>query len=97
MTEIPRYFDDFERLRRLDRRGAVAVVRACCPAGERHALGLMMVGAARPGLVVMAGGAAFAGAADRARALGADHFTADARGARRLIRDLGKGKGGREP
>jgi len=226
MTEVPLYLDYFERLRRLDRRGAVELVRgylaerddveglyvdvlmpalihtgrewerdrisvahehyisevtrdlvrqfgprlwsepggtapvavavavACCPPGERHALGLLMIGdvlraeglevhmlgegapagsvrdfvvesgadllclsvaledhlpeaaglialtrAARPGLAVMAGGAAFAGDAGRARAIGADHFAADARAARRLIRDLwtGTGTGGREP
>jgi len=232
MTEVPLYLDYFERLRRLDRRGAVALVRgylaerddveglyvdvlmpalihtgrewerdrisvahehyisevtrdlvrqfgprlwsepggtapapvavavavACCPPGERHALGLLMIGdvlraeglevhmlgegapagsvrdfvvesgadllclsvaledhlpeaaglialtrAARPGLAVMAGGAAFAGDAGRARGSGADHFAADARAARWLIRDLwtgkgtGTGKGGREP
>jgi methanogenic corrinoid protein MtbC1 len=118
--------------------GPVAV--ACCAPGERHTLGLLMIGdilraggvdvhvlgegapaesvrdfavqveadvlclsvaleihlpeaadlialvrLARPGLAVLVGGRAFGGDPDRARALGADHFAADARGLSELV------------
>ena len=211
MTQTDLYLDYYERLRRLDRQGAVALVQgyladredveglyleilmpamvhaghewerdrisvahehyisevtrdlirqhgprlwsdpgsmapvavACCAPGERHALGLMMISdvlraeglnvltlgegapaesvrdflvdaradllclscsldlhlpeaadlialarAARPGLAVLAGGAAFAGDASKALALGADRFAADVREARGVVRAL---------
>ena len=56
---------------------------------------IAMARGARPGLVVVAGGVAFAGRPELAKALGADHFAADAREVRALIPQLTKGGTGR--
>ena len=56
---------------------------------------IAMARASRPGLVVVAGGAAFGGNPGLAEALGADHFAADAREVRALIPQLTKEGAGR--
>ncbi len=43
---------------------------------------------ARPGILVLAGGAAFAGNARQARTIGADHYATDVREVRRLLPTL---------